>query len=144
MSRKLSESYRGVVARDGDRMVGAFHDLDDEDWQQAIALGVFVAGFIVNDVHRDGGTEEQLRELATKIVESESGWIDLEAETVARFLAAAATGDTSFSGVPREDIIGHTFVSGGHLLATYRLEGQDWWSYLDEIEAAAEAAVGSG
>jgi hypothetical protein len=141
IEEQVREAYRGVIAEDGDRMVAVFRDLSEDDARTAVAYGVFVAGYIVNDVFRDGATEAELRELATKIIASESDWINLgRPDTVARLLAAASKGDTTFPGVPPEDVIGHTFVSGGYLLGVYRRKDQHWWDYLNEIWEALLAA----
>ena len=130
----VREAYRAVIAKDGDRMVRAFRGLGEVEAATMAAYGVFVCGYVVNDVLRDGVTEGRLRDLATKIVHSESDWIDLgSAEAVAHLLGAASRGDTSFAGVPREDVIGSIFVCGGYLLGVYRSEGKEWWDYLDVI-----------
>jgi hypothetical protein len=141
IEEKVREAYRGVVARDGDRVTAAFRDLGEDDSKAAVGLGLFACGYIVNDVYPDGPTEADLRELARQVVKAESSWIDLgNIDAVANFLGVAAKGDTSFSGVRAEDVTGLTFVCGGHLLATYREKDKHWWDYLDAIWAAAESA----
>jgi hypothetical protein len=130
----VREAYRGVIARDGDRMVAAFRDLNAADSAKAVAYGVFVLGYVVNDVFRDGATEAELLALAGKIIKSESDWINLRnAEDLARVLRSAAAADVTFPGVPPADVIGHVFVAGGYLLGVYRRANQEWWNYLEEI-----------
>jgi NDP-sugar pyrophosphorylase family protein len=137
----VREAYRAVIDKDGDRLVAAFRGHSEEQAQMAVAYGIFVAGFIVNDVLRQGVTEEQLRKLADQVIASEGDWVDLGSpEHLVKLLASAANGDLSFEGVPREDVIGNVFVSGGYLLASYRLKDQHWWDYLNEIWAGLEAA----
>ncbi|MCA2216782.1 hypothetical protein [Jidongwangia harbinensis] len=132
----VREAYRGIIGRDGDRMVAAFHGLGADDAAKAVAYGVFVLGYIVNDVFRNGATDADLRQLAGKIIESESDWINLRgADDVAGVLRSAATGEVTFPGVPPADVIGHVFVAGGYLLGVYRRADQEWWDYLDEIWA---------
>lgn len=139
----VREAYRGVIARDGDRMVAAFRGLDPDDAATAVAYGVFVLGYIVNDVFRNGATEADLLMLAEKIVESESDWIRLRsASDVAGVLRSAAAGDVTFPGVPPTDVIGHAFVAGGYLLGVYRRADQEWWNYLEEIWEVLLAAPG--
>jgi hypothetical protein len=136
----VRKAYSRVVGRDGDGMIAALADLDDTDWQMAVWLGVFVCGFIVKDVFPDGPTDDELRGLAQGIIDAESDWVDLgPVDQVATYLRAAADGDPTLAGLPRKDVIGLTFVCGGHLLATHRLKDQNWWEYLDEIWAALEA-----
>ena len=137
----VREAYRGVIARDGDRMVAAFRDLNAEDSAKAVAYGVFVLGYIVNDVFRDGASDTDLQTLAAKIIKSESDWINLNsADNLARVLRSAAVADVTFPGVPRGDVIGHVFAAGGYLLGVYRRADEEWWNYLDEIWAALLAA----
>jgi hypothetical protein len=137
----VREAFRAVIAKDGDRLVTAFRGLNEDEARTAVAYGVFVAGFVVQDVFRVGVSDDDLRDLATKIIASESGWVDLgDAATLARMLRSAAQGDPTFAGVPREDVIGNLFVSGGFLLTSFRTNDQHWWDYLDEIWAALEAA----
>lgn len=140
IEERVREAYRGVVARDGDRVSNALRGLNKDQSRKAVALAYFVCGYIVKDIFIEEPTYEDLCEMAEDIVKDESNWINLgDKETVAVFLRAAAAGDTSFTGLKPEDFVGFTFVCGGHLLATYRGEGQQWWEYLDEIWAAVES-----
>ncbi len=137
----VREAYRGVIAKNGDRMVAAFRDLNADDSATAVAYGMVVVGTVVNDAFPDGPTETELLGMARKIVDEEGDWIDLgDPHEIARLLSAAARGDTTFPGTNKADVVGHLFVSGGHLLGVYRDEGQNWWNYLEEIWHAVEAA----
>lgn len=137
----LREAFAAVIAKDGDRMVTAFRGLDQEQSVEAARYAIFVVGFVVNDVFRKGWTEKQVGDLAAKVVQSEGSWIDLgSADEVARLLDAAGKGDLTFPGVPREDVMGHIVVCGAFLLTSFRLDGQHWWDYLNEVWEAALAA----
>lgn len=137
----VREAYRAVIAKDGDRMVRGLRGLSEDDFRTAVAYGAFVCGYVVNELFPEGLNEAELNRLAAMIIETESSWISLgSAEDIAKFLAATAKGDTTFAGVAKEDVIGHIFVCGGDLLASYRSRGQAWWDYLEEIENALEAA----
>jgi hypothetical protein len=134
IEEQVREAFRAVIAKDGDRLVAALRDLSTEDFATAVAYGLFVLGYVVNDVFRAGPSEDELRSMARKIIHGVSEWVDLGSEDeVARLLAAAANGDASFPGVPREDIVGIVFVSGGYLLGVYRRSNEHWWDYLNEI-----------
>jgi hypothetical protein len=136
----VREAYRAVIAKDGDRLVSTFRGLEEEDARKAVAYGIFVCGYIVNDVFRDGAKEQELRELATKIIASEADWVDVGSpDEVAGVLGAAAKGESPFGNVPPQDAIGTVFVCGGFMLTSFRLKREHWWDYLDEIWAAAES-----
>lgn len=136
----VREAYSAVVGRDGNQMAQAFDGLNKDDRNTALALGLFVCEYALNDTYPDGPTESDLLDLAREIVEEESSWINLGTPgDLATFLKSVARGDTSASQVREGDIAGHTFVCGGHLLATRRLKNQRWWEYLDEIWAAAQS-----
>ncbi|MET8309741.1 hypothetical protein [Micromonospora sp. NPDC005173] len=137
----VREAYRAVIAKDGDRLASALAGLNEHEAQRAVRYAVFVVGFIVNDVFRNGATEAELSGLADKIIASESSWIELgPREDLASLLSAAAGGDVTATSTARADVVGNTFVVGGFLLTSFRLDDQRWWDYLDEIWAAMEAA----
>jgi hypothetical protein len=137
---RVRESYSAVVGRDADRMVAAFEGLDPAGSVQAIQLGVFVVGFIMKDCFHDGPTEADVREVAHEVIDAVKDWIDLgEADEVATFLLSASRADMIFPGVPKEDVVGLTFVCGGYLLASRSRETQRWYEYLDEIWGVLEA-----
>lgn len=145
VEKRLREAYSGAIGKDADRISRTLVGITNEETVTFVGLGLYVAGFIVNDIYPDGPTDDDVRELAAQIIEGESGWMDLgDDDTVARFLKAAATGDTTLGGLGGDDLMGHAIVCGGHLLSHYRLAGQRWYQYLDEIWAIAEAAPDAG
>jgi len=135
----VRDAFGAVISRDGDAMVEALKGLTAEDSATAVGLALYVVGFVVNDIHRDGATDEELATLARQITETESDWVQLNPDTVASLLGAASTGDTLLGGVAREDLAGNVFVSAGHLLGAFSGQGQPWHEYLDEIWTALEA-----
>jgi hypothetical protein len=138
---RLREAYSAVIAKDADRVSAALQGMTAEDTTTFLGLGLFVCGFIVNDIYKESATDENVRELAGKIIAKQSDWMDVgEPEVVTAFLKAAASGDTRLAGLGGEDITGLTIICGGHLLGYYRLNDQRWYEYLDEIWAALEAA----
>jgi hypothetical protein len=138
---RLREAYSAVIAKDADRVSAALRGMSNEDTATFLGLGLYVCGFIVNDIYKESVTDANVRELAEKIIAKQSDWMDIgEPEVVAAFLKAAATGDTRVASLGGEDLTGLTIICGGHLLGYYRLEGQRWYEYLDEIWSAVEAA----
>ena len=140
---RVRRALAGVIDRNGDAMVAALDGLSEEQAQHALGLALYAAGFVVNDVFRDGATDEELRALARQIVETESNWVTLDVETVSHTLRAAAIGDPSVAGVAPGDVVGNAFVSAGHLLGAFSDDDQEWWEYLNEVWAAL-AAEGDG
>lgn len=136
----VREAYRAVIGKDGNRLVEAFRGLGDDDFRTAVHYGVLVIASVLNGLP-GGWTDAQLREVAGRLVGSESDWVDLGAPgDVAAVLTAAAKGDLRFPGAPSQDLVGTIFVAGGYLLTSYRADGQTWWEHLDDVWAALLAA----
>jgi hypothetical protein len=136
----VRDAFTAVIGRDGDQMTEALRGLNEADSQVAVGLALYVCGFVVNDIYRQGATDAEIHELAKQITQSESSWIKLDTDSNAKLIRAAATGDGAFGGLGKADVPGLAFVCGGHLLGAFSDEGQPWHEYLDEIWAAAEAA----
>lgn len=136
----VREAYRGVVARDIDRVKAALAGLSSEEAGAALGLGLIVCSHVLADAFSDGPTSDDIQETAQRIAEDESGWVDIgSTQTISTFLDAVAKGDDSLGGLSRDDVIILTFVCGGDLLATHYEDGKEWWDYLDEIWADVEA-----
>jgi hypothetical protein len=134
---RLRESYGAAISKDPDRMSRAVDDIAPQESATLVDVGLYVSGYIVNDIYWDGLSDDNTRELAAKIVAEESDWIDVgDADTIVRFLNAAVTGDaTTVAGLGGENLTRLVVVCGGHLLAYHRPDGQRWYEYLDEIWA---------
>jgi hypothetical protein len=140
IEQRVRDAFGAVANRDGAGMAAAPQGLSNEDVATALSYGLFVVGFILNDVLREGPTDEDYEVIAGRAIDAASGWIDLgDRAAVVALLRAAAKGDPSVPGVSPEDVLGHTFVLGGYLLQAYRLDNQHWWEYLDDIWAQLEA-----
>jgi hypothetical protein len=140
IEQHVRDAFGSAVNEDGDRLVESLKGLNQTDTLRALGLGLFAVGFVVNDIFRDGATDEELLDLAQQIVEEEASWVTLDENAIVPLLRAAATSDISLPGVNKEDAVFLTFVCGGHLLAAFREDGQHWYDYLDEIWAQLLAA----
>jgi hypothetical protein len=140
IEERVRAALGAVIDRDGDGMVSALAGLTSNETRHALGLGLFVVGYVVNNIHPDGVTEAEIASLAQQVTESESDWISLNPESVRLLLTAGAKGDATLRGIDPNDALGLTFVVGGHLLAAYRAEPERWFEYLDEIWAALSAA----
>jgi hypothetical protein len=85
-----SRPERPEPGGDGDRITAVLQGLDESQSQQAIGLGLYVCGFVVNDVHREGATDDDLRKLAQQIVKAEADWVALDTEQVALYSTGSA------------------------------------------------------
>lgn len=139
IEQHVRDAFAAVIGRDGERFAAAFEGLDRDQSVAAATYGVVVVGYVVNSLFREGYADQQLRDLAARIVDGEKEWADLDLDTVVRLLGSASAGDLKFPGVPREDVLGYLFVCGGYLLGIHRREGQEWWEYLDQIWAVTAA-----
>jgi hypothetical protein len=135
----VRQAFGAVIGRDGDQMTEALRGLDEADSQVAVGLALYVCGFVVNDIYREGATDGEVRGLAEQIVRSEAAWIKLDANDIAKLLKAAATGDNTFGGLDTSAVAGLAFVCGGHLVGAFSEDDQPWHQYLDEVWEAFEA-----
>lgn len=83
LEERVREAYRGVVAKDGDRVVAAFRGLSDDDLLKAVSYGYYVIGRVVNDVLGSGASDDGVRGLADEIISEEGAWADLGADNAA-------------------------------------------------------------
>jgi len=111
--RAFGRLLRAVVGRDGDRMLAAFAGLDDKDFRRCVGYGLAVVGHIVSDIYPEGPSEQDLDELAKRIIEGEADWIDLGDQlTVATFLGATTKDDpavidpSNAAAMAAEDLVG--------------------------------------
>lgn len=130
---RVREAYGAVIDRDGDRMVRAVRALDSDQGEHALKLALFVCAFIANDVYRDDPTLENLRHLADQVARAESKWVRVAADQVVDVLNLALSGKQPSDALPVPDVLPVAIVTGGHLLAAFRLKDQRWWQYLEEI-----------
>lgn len=141
IEESVRKAFSAVVAKDGDTMVKTILALGEKDAETAVRYALYVVGYVVNNAHPHGATNADLRAMASDLADGVADWVNVgDTDTVASFLRSAASGDTTFEGIPAEDVPGTAFVCGGYLLARYRLEDQRWWEYLNEVWEAAEAA----
>ena len=131
---KLIEVFTGVVAKDSDRVGAAIRAFNEEELKTATATALFICGYVVNDVFRDGPTPENLHEMAEQIIEDLTDLVNLgEVDDVAKFLDLTARGSESLEGLSPMEVLFLAFPCAGYLLAAFSLEDQRWWEYLDEI-----------
>jgi hypothetical protein len=145
VEERLRKAYSAAIGKDTVGVTAALAGITNEDSRKLLGIGLYVTGYIVNDMNRDGLRDDSVRRLAAEIVDGERDWIDLgDADHVVRFLTAAATDDLDeINRLGPEDVTALTIVAGAHLLAHYRQPGERWYRYLDAILDTYEAAEGA-
>jgi hypothetical protein len=135
VEQRLRKAYSAAIGKDMAGVTAALEGISNEDSRKLLGLGLYVTGYIVNDHNRDGLQNENVRRLATEVVDGEHDWIDTgDADHVAKFLTAAATDDVDeINRLGPENVTALTIVTGAHLLAHYRQPGERWYQYLDAI-----------
>jgi hypothetical protein len=136
VEERLREAYSGAISKDPDRISRALEGISPQETATLVDLGLYVFGYIFNEKYQHSLTDDNVRELADKIVARESDWTEAgDADTIGRFVEAAVTGDSTRVGLGAADLTRLVIVCGGHLLAYHRPDGQRWYEYLDEIWA---------
>ncbi|MGW0434086.1 hypothetical protein ACWDV4_16295 [Micromonospora sp. NPDC003197] len=111
---------------------------DEETARKAIGLGVSIVYTLMFDIHEGNPSEGEIRGVATEVVRAEA-WAEPADEEVATFLLRLMNGEPFVGVVPTENVTILTFVVAGHLLSSCRSDDEEWWDYLDRIEAILES-----
>lgn len=138
LTRKL---FGYAIRAELDDLQTQLRALDQATMTEALRLAVMVAGAVVLDVTEGKRpSDADLRKMASTAASVEKRYA-LDEDKVYTYLARSVFGD-----VPLEEALGATdvasvpFLVTGNLLGSYTHEGQKWWEFLDQIEAAIEAA----
>jgi hypothetical protein len=119
--------------------------LSDEQIVACLNLCALVAGYVAIDAcGRQWPDEDNLRGIGEVPTESENARASgLRAEDSYAYVKRVALGAEQLDAVlsPVEDAATFSFVITGHLLVAFSKPEEDWWEYLDRIEAATEAAL---
>lgn len=115
--------------------------LSDDARTDAIGHAAVIAWFVAVD--DNGGTpptSDELREVAHDAAEVEDRFT-LSADTIHTYLSRCVFGDTPpFDALSAEEASRLPFIVAGNLLASVRADDEEWYEYLDRVEAAVAAA----
>ena len=118
--------------------------LTDEQIAACLNLCAFVSGYIaINACGRQWPDEDNLRRIAEATTTSNNARsFGLKAEDSYLYMKQVALRGQPLNAVlfPIEDAATLSFVITGHLLVSFSAASEDWWEYLNRIEAALEAA----
>lgn len=138
------ELFGFAIRAELEQFAEKLRSLDEERLTGALRLAVLVAGRLVLDVTEgEQPSDADLRKMAETAAEVETRY-SLDEEKVHTFLARGVFGDAALEEVfSPVDVATVPFLVTGNLLGSYTSidEGQEWWEYLDQIEAAIEAAA---
>ena len=112
-----------------------FHD--DGAIQEGVSLALAIAAYIVAEIHGGKPNDAQVRAIAEKVATMEK-WAGPTADEVHALLSRLLNSEALTDAMPTETVIVLTFVVTASLLASLHLEGENWWNYLDRIEAVIE------
>ncbi|MQA01693.1 MAG: hypothetical protein GEV07_02800 [Streptosporangiales bacterium] len=115
--------------------------LDGEKLTSAMQLAANIAAVAVIDAcGGESPSDSDLREVAATISEAEDRY-SLTVDELHTYLAKGVFGGEALDQYfAPDDVVRLPFVLAAGVLGAYRDEGEDWWEYLDQIEAAIEAA----
>jgi hypothetical protein len=133
-------TLHAVVIRDITRLqqaIGAFSDNDTTLAGYRLAATVMLV--VLHDQHGRPPTADEIARTASGIAER-NGWAEITADDVVALVSAISQGQPVNQVLPIERAVLYVYVLAGDLLATLHRSDEQWWDYLDRVEAAVEAA----
>ncbi|MFF0153255.1 hypothetical protein [Micromonospora sp. NPDC005203] len=113
---------------------------DGSTRQSALELLAAIAALVSADICQGRPTPEQVRQLAEEVAEAEA-WSSATSPEVEVFLKSVVTGRPLSDVLPAGSAVVLAFVVTASLLSLRpKSEGEWWFNYLDNLEAAIEAA----
>lgn len=138
IEQHVRDAFAAAAGEERDRFDAALNSLSDQNGPKAWTYAAYVVGYIINDIE---ATDQDLDGIAQRAIDATSSWINLgDKAAVKALMRAASQGDPNIPGVPPEKVVDMTFVLGSYLLQAYRPDDQEWWDYLSDVWAQAEAA----
>lgn len=136
----VRKALTGVVQRDNDKFASAIASFPDENAvAEGIRLAVALALFVLLDQYGRTPTDVEIRAVSEKVVEMED-WTDVTTDEVVAVIAAAFNHVAADQVLPMQRVVIVSYIVAGNLVSSCHKKGEEWWDYLDRIEAAIEAA----
>ncbi len=128
-----------------DQLADAIQAAGNETFTASIPLCVFASAYIAINVSERWPTDADLREIAKNAAESGVTQLDINQQEIYEYLSRVALGPEGLDNVFRPERSGTIpLYATANLLLTFCPRGKEWWEYLDQIWAAAEAAENVG
>ncbi|MEU7584736.1 hypothetical protein AB0A95_00375 [Micromonospora sp. NPDC049230] len=133
-------AIHAAVQQDPSKLETALQALpDDQAVREAVELALAVTQLVLRDIHQGEPSDEEIRAVAAEIVRAEA-WAHATDEQVSAFLLRLVKGEPFAGAVPTENVVILAIVSAANLLSSCRRDDEEWWNYLDRLEAALENA----
>jgi hypothetical protein len=133
----LGHAIRGEMPELGE----AIEAVDDQDYEQSVALCIIAAGYIAIDVSGRWPTDDDLSEIARHTAATTTRY-ELSQEDIYEYLSRAALGGELVNDVfaPPEVAFTLPLLITGRLLVAFGPRDKEWWEYLDTIWNAVNFA----
>lgn len=136
----VRETLAAAVKRDEERFERALAAFSSDDVAaKGVQLATAVALYVLQDQYGGRPSTAELQAIANKIAELES-WAEVSAADIVTLLNAATDGTRLDQVLPLERAVILPFVVAAYLLASCCKEGEWWFDYLDQAEAAVESS----
>jgi hypothetical protein len=133
----LGHAIRGEV----DDLATLIHAVGGDIYRESIGMCLAVCAYISIDISGRWPTDADVHQIAHNTAENETR-LNLPETDIRNYLSRAVLGfepfDRALGAV--EAAASLPVIVTGSMLFIFRPRGQDWWDYLDTIEAALEAA----
>jgi|HubBroStandDraft_3_1064219.scaffolds.fasta_scaffold246962_1 hypothetical protein len=128
-----------------DDLADAIRAAGNETFTASIPLCVFASGYIAINISERWPTDADLQEIAKNAAESGVTQLDISQREIYEYLSRVALGPEGLDNVFSPERSGTIpLYATANLLLTFCPRGKEWWEYLDQIWAAAEAAENVG
>ncbi|MET8040354.1 hypothetical protein ABZU25_05745 [Micromonospora sp. NPDC005215] len=133
-------AIHAAVQQDRSKLEMALQALpDDQATREAVELALAVTQLVLREIHQGKPSDEETRAVAAEIARAEA-WGRATEEQISAFLLRLVNGEPFAGAVPTENVVVLAFVSAASLLSSCRRDDEEWWNYLDRVEAALEKA----
>lgn len=136
----IRSAIHAAVQQDLSKLEMALQALpDDQAARESVELALAVTQLVLREIYQGKPSDEEIQAVAAEIARAEA-WARATEEQVYPFLLRLVNGEPFAGAVPTENVIVLAIVSAANLLSSCRRDDEEWWNYLDRVEAALERA----
>jgi hypothetical protein len=135
----VRDTLYAAVRQDFDQLETALQAFpDDQSSRKGAELALAIGAVTLLDVYGRKPTPTEIRAVGDKLCQMET-WAEPTPDEVNTFLTKLVDGESLEGALPAESVVILAFVVAANLLSSCHKEGEEWWDYLDRIEAGLEA-----